>query len=176
MNGINILKEDPKYNEYVKEFAKAVNVTYPPEYQALFGLSRTLFNQKKGPYAKVSKNTKYNDIEYWYSSINGEVQEKFTNVYYHYLNIKNLEIVTMSYCEKIIERLKQLKLERPITIGYNFRKFSCEYEAFILQLQSCLEHFIHSVSYYFNLICAYLCLTSGTLVDLYARKYRNHNP
>jgi len=145
-----VLKEDRKYNEYVKEFAKDVNVTYPPKYQAIFGVSRVLFDSKTGPYAKVAENTKYNDAEYWYSTINGEVQEKFTVVYYHYLNIKNLETVTMNHCERIVERLKQLNLDRPITVAFNFRKFGCEYEAFILQLRSCFEHFIHSVAYYFN--------------------------
>jgi len=142
--------KDRKYDEYVKEFEKDVNVVYPPKYQAIFGLSRVLFDKKTGPYAKVAENTQYNDTEYWYSTINGEVQEKFTVVYYHYLNIKNLETVTMSHCERIVERLKQLNLDRPITVGFNFRKFACEYEAFILQLRSCFEHFVHSIAYYFN--------------------------
>ncbi len=145
-----ILKEDRKYNEYVEEFANDVSVSYPPKYQAIFYTSRRLFDQKIGPYKWVSENTQYNDIEYWYSIINGEVQEKFATVYYHYLNIKNFELVTMHHCERIVERLKQLNIDRPLTVGFNFRKFACEYEAFILQLQSCLEHFIHSVAYYFN--------------------------
>jgi hypothetical protein len=147
---LKVLKEDRKYNECIKEFAKDVNVSYPPKYQIIFGVSRVLFDNKTGPYAKVAENTKCNDVEYWYSTINGEVQEKFTVVYYHYLNIKNLETVTMNHCKRIIERLKQLNLDRPTTVGFNFRKFGCEYEAFILQLRSCFEHFIHSIAYYFN--------------------------
>ena len=145
-----VLKEDQKYNEYVNEFTKDVNVTYPPKYRTIFGISRVLFDKKTGPYAKVAENTKFNDIEYWYSTINGEVQEKITVVYYHYLNIKNLENVTVYHCQRIVERLKQLNLDRSITLGFNFRKFACEYEAFILQLRSCFEHFIYSVAYYFN--------------------------
>ena len=134
----------------MREFENDTNVVYHAKYRYIFYLSRVLFDGKTGPYAKVTKNTQYNDIEYWYSTINGEVQEKLTAVYYHYINIKNLEIATMKHSTRIVERLKQLKLDKPITIGLYFRKFGCEYEAFILQLRSCFEHFIHSTAYYFN--------------------------
>ena len=145
-----ILKKDPQYNQLVKEFGNDVNLVYPAKYRNIFGISRVLFDSKSGPYARVAKNTQYNDIEYWYSTINGEVQEKLTAVYYHYVNIKNLEVVTINHSRRMVKRLKQLKLDRPVTIGFNFRKFGCEYEAFILQLQACFEHFIHSTAYYFN--------------------------
>jgi hypothetical protein len=144
------LMEDRLYNQLAKEFENDVNVVYPIQYQKIFAISRVLFDKKEGAYAKVAKNTQLNDIEYWYSTINGEVQEKLTAVYYHYANIKNLEDLTINHSRKIIERLRQLNLDRPITIGFNFRKFGCEYEAFILQLQSCFEHFLHSTAYYFN--------------------------
>jgi hypothetical protein len=145
-----ILEEDQQYNQLVKEFENDINVVYPTKYQRIFGMSRVLFDDKAGGYARVAKNSRYNDIGYWYSMINGEVQEKLTAVYHHYTNIEKFEGLTMNHSRKIVERLKQLNLDRPITIGFNFRKFGCEYEAFILQLQSCFEHFIHSTAYYFN--------------------------
>lgn len=145
-----ILEEDRQYNQLVKEFENDINVVYPTQYRKIFEMSRVLFDDRKGAYAKVAKNTQCNDIGFWYSTINGEVQEKLTAVYHHYTNIKNLEDLTMNYSRKIVERLKQLNLGHPITIGFNFRKFGCEYEAFILQLQSCFEHFIYSTAYYLN--------------------------
>jgi hypothetical protein len=145
-----ILEKDAEYNRLIKEFADDINVAYPVKYQKIFEISRVLFDRKRGAYEKIVKNTQYNDIEYWYSTINGEVQEKLTAVYHHYINIRNLEALTVGHSRKIIQRLKELKLDRSITPGFNFRKFGCEYEAFILQLQACFEHFIHSTAYYFN--------------------------
>lgn len=144
------IEKDPQYSQIIKEFENDVNVVYPIKYRRIFSMSRFLFDKKAGGYARVAKNTRYNDIGYWYSTINGEVQEKLTAVYHHYANIETLENLTKDHSRKIVERLKQLNLDRPITIGFTFRKFGCEYEAFILQLQSCFEHFIHSTAYYFN--------------------------
>lgn len=146
----NILDEDPQYNEILSQFARETNISYPSEYQRVFTVSRSLFDSQKGPFAEIAGRSRYNDPERWYSTINGEVQEKFTAVYYHYDNIKRLEKTTEKYCEEIIQRLKELNLDRPITLGFYFRKTVCEYEAFVFQLGACFEHFVNSRAYYFG--------------------------
>lgn len=145
-----ILLEDIQYNDILKRFARETDISYPVKYQSLFIKSRMLYDNKRGPYKDILNRNRFNDPTRWYSTINGEVQEKFTTVYYHYANIRKLETMAMKYCVEIIERMKQLSLKRPITVGFNYRKFSIEYEAFIFQLRALFDHFINSVSYYFG--------------------------
>jgi len=145
-----ILEEDTQYNEIQRRLLEETNISYPSKYRRIFGKSRTLLDKKLGPYSMIIKRDRYKDPQRWYETINGEVQEKFTSVYYHYSNIKRLEASTMEHCRSIIERMKQLNLDKPVTVAFFFRKFVCEYEAFVLQFGACFGHFIHSIAYYFG--------------------------
>lgn len=144
------LRNDTQLRRISHCLSEEVGVSLPFKYREIFIMSWNLKNQEAGPYAEIKNRDRKNDPLYWYETINGEVQEKFAAVYYHYTNIKSLELVVKKYCDSIIGRMKELELDKPVTQGFYLRRIIFEYESFILQCRACFEHFIHSIAYYFG--------------------------
>ncbi len=157
---------NPEMRSLTDEFVRAFNVRPPPKYMRIFLKSWDLHTRKSGIFKEVESRQRYNKSDSLYEMINGEVQGKFSLIYYYLQNVVALQKIAEGYTGRIILKANELGINWPITVGLSLGKISYEYEAFIFQCRACVDHFAGSLSHYFGFFAINLDKVKTRLVAL----------
>src|SRR5207245_6796549 len=114
-------------------------------------IHKILTSKRAGPFTEVANRGNFNDRNLFYEMINGNVQEKFFIMEYHYENYCRVENIAVGIDSMLVHLHQNLsKAGGSSGVFFATRKLDAESESFILQMRACLDQFARSVGYYFE--------------------------
>ncbi len=168
---IELFKSE-EFARIMQEFNQQISPSLPRKYFVLFEkIHQILLSKLSSSFTEIEKRRSFNDKKVFYEMINGNVQEKFFALQYHYENYCKVESVAVGIATRMVPLYQKVLGARGSSgISFPTRKLDVESEAFILQLRSCLDQFSRSVAYYFE-----TTTTRVTKLTRYLKKNRSGN-